>query len=98
MKYEHVIRRAAGLGKAPKAPDPDRYGKTYAHCDVLVVGAGPAGLVAALAAGAAGARGDPGRRAGGARRLAAIVRRAVDGKPASEWLAETVAALARCRR
>src|SRR6266436_3218862 len=36
MRYEHVIRRAAGLGKAPKAPDPDIYSKTYAHCDVLV--------------------------------------------------------------
>ena len=42
--------RAAGLGKAPSEPDPDRYPNRYAHCDVLVVGAGPAGLAAALAA------------------------------------------------
>ena len=36
--------------------DPDRYDKAWAHCDVLVIGAGPAGLAAALAAGRAGAR------------------------------------------
>ena len=36
--YEPAIRRTAGLGKAPKSPDPDRYLSRYAHCDVLVVG------------------------------------------------------------
>ncbi len=56
MKYEYVIRHAAGMGKAPEARDPDHYDQTYAHCDVLVVGAGPAGLAAALAAGESGAR------------------------------------------
>ena len=54
--YEPAIRRAAGLGRAAEAPDPDRYEKAYAFCDVLVIGAGPAGLAAALAAGRAGAR------------------------------------------
>jgi sarcosine oxidase subunit alpha len=54
--YERLIRRAAGLGRAPAAPDPDRYEHMHAHCDVLVVGAGPAGLMAALAAGRSGAR------------------------------------------
>lgn len=56
MKYEHAIRRAAGLGRAPTEADADRYDKINAHCDVLVVGAGPSGLAAALAAGRAGAR------------------------------------------
>src|SRR5262249_48639739 len=54
--YEHFIRRAAGLGRAADAPDPDAYDKRHAQCDVLVVGGGPAGLAAALAAGRAGAR------------------------------------------
>jgi sarcosine oxidase subunit alpha len=54
--YERLIRRAAGLGRAPRAPDSDRYEHMHAHCDVLVVGAGPAGLMAALAAGRSGAR------------------------------------------
>ncbi|WP_062013896.1 sarcosine oxidase subunit alpha family protein [Aureimonas sp. AU4] len=48
--YEPMIRRAAGLGRAPTAPDADRYAQRFAHCEVLVVGAGPAGLAAALAA------------------------------------------------
>ena len=54
--YEPLIRRAAGLGRAPTEPDPDHYEAGHAHCDVLVVGAGAAGLAAARAAGEAGAR------------------------------------------
>ena len=56
MFYEYFIRRAAGLGDAPTEPDPDRFAHRAAFCDVLVVGAGPAGLEAALAAAEAGAR------------------------------------------
>ncbi|MBB4953503.1 sarcosine oxidase subunit alpha [Agrobacterium vitis] len=54
--YEPVIRKAAGLGKASYEADPDAYEKCWAHCDLLVIGAGAAGLMAALAAGRAGAR------------------------------------------
>ena len=53
--YEPLIRRAAGLGRAPEEADPDVYTQRYAFCDVLVVGAGAAGLAAARAAAEAGA-------------------------------------------
>jgi methylglutamate dehydrogenase subunit C len=54
--YEPLIRRAAGLGRAAGVPDPDHYEHANAFCDVLVVGSGPAGLAAALAAARSGAR------------------------------------------
>ncbi len=54
--YEPIIRRAAGLGKAPTGRDPDPYENIHVHCDVLVIGGGIAGLTAAKAAAAAGAR------------------------------------------
>lgn len=56
MRFEPLIRAAAGLGRAPALPDPDRYEAVNRHCDVLVVGGGPAGLRAAEAASSAGAR------------------------------------------
>ncbi len=56
MLYEKFIRRAAGMGKAPTAPDPDPYEHRSAFCDVLVVGGGPAGIAAAREAAAAGER------------------------------------------
>ena len=56
LKYEHVIRHAAGMGRGATAPDPDRYEHQYAHCDVLVIGGGTAGLAAARAAASTGAR------------------------------------------
>jgi methylglutamate dehydrogenase subunit C len=54
--YEPLIRRAAGLGRIASGPDPDGYDKAFAFCDLLVVGSGPAGLMAALTAARAGAR------------------------------------------
>lgn len=54
--FEGAIRRAAGLGTAPERRDPDRYVHAYADCDLLVVGAGPAGLTAALDGARTGAR------------------------------------------
>jgi sarcosine oxidase subunit alpha len=96
--YEPRIRAAAGLGRSPSRADPDRYAARYAHCDVLVVGGGPAGLAAATAAAAAGARVilcDEQNELGGS--LLADAPSAglvVDGRPAARWLTETVAALA----
>ena len=54
--YEPLIRRAAGLGRASGVADPDLYERANLFCDVLVIGAGPAGLAAALVAGRRGAR------------------------------------------
>ena len=94
--YEPVIRRSAGLGRAPSAADPDRYAQRYAHCDVLVVGAGPAGLAAALAAASTGARVmlcDEQAELGGS--LLDESAASIDGRPAQQWLSETLAALGR---
>jgi len=80
MFYEHFIRKAAGLGAASFEPDPDRYEEMHAFCDVLVVGAGPAGLMAALAAAGSGARvilADEQAAPGGSLRGDAITRDAV---------------------
>jgi sarcosine oxidase subunit alpha len=54
--WEGLIRRSAGLGRPLTDKDPDRYEQVNAHCDLLICGAGPAGLVAAQTAGRAGLR------------------------------------------
>ena len=46
-KYEYFIRKSAGLGKSPTKPDPDIYDHKYTHCDVLIIGAGISGIIAA---------------------------------------------------
>ena len=56
MTYEKFIRKAAGLGVSPVEADPDVYHSTYAHCDVLVIGGGAAGIAACLSASEGGAR------------------------------------------
>jgi sarcosine oxidase subunit alpha len=97
--YEPVIRRAAGLGRAPTHADPDRYAQRYAHCDVLVVGAGPAGIAAALAAAGSGARVilcDETAEFGGS--LLAETSALIDGQTALAWVQQGIASLAKNNR
>ncbi|HXC88858.1 MAG TPA: sarcosine oxidase subunit alpha family protein [Stellaceae bacterium] len=87
--WEPLLRRMAGLGRAPHSADPARSDKTHTHCDVLVVGGGPAGLAAALAAGRSGARvilAEADRELGGA-----LLRRPGQVEPG--WLADAAAEL-----
>ncbi|WP_332821034.1 2Fe-2S iron-sulfur cluster-binding protein, partial [Pseudomonas sp.] len=93
LTYEKYIRKAAGLGRAPKENDPDSYDYMNQHCDVLVVGGGAAGLAAALAAGRSGARvilADEQEEFGGS---LLSTRETLDGKPASDWAAKAIAEL-----
>lgn len=94
LRYEHVIRHAAGLGRSASAPDPDHYEHEYGHCDVLIIGAGPAGLAAARAAAKCGARVivcDETAMPGGALLGSNDV---IDGAAASTWLADVQRELA----
>ncbi|WP_433988851.1 Sarcosine oxidase subunit alpha (plasmid) [Pseudoseohaeicola sp. NH-UV-7] len=92
--YEPVIRRAAGLGALSGENNPDKYERAYAFCDLLVIGAGPTGLMAALVAARAGADvilADEDARMGG--RLNAETY-AIDGMAGPDWVQEVVAELA----
>ncbi|MFK0274003.1 sarcosine oxidase subunit alpha family protein [Ensifer sp. NPDC090286] len=91
--YEPFIRRAAGLGRAVLERDPEIYEKSWAFCDLLVVGAGPAGLMAALTAGRAGLRvivADEDFRLGGSLLSSGET---IDGAPASVFADRIVAEL-----
>ncbi len=93
-QYEHQIRKAAGFGVVPTGADPDGYDHMNAHCDVLVAGAGPAGLAAALEAGRSGARVilmDERTEPGGA--LLGVGGR-IEGLPAGRWVDQMVEELA----
>ena len=92
--YEPLIRRAAGLGRLSGRHDTAAYEKAWAFCDLLVIGAGPAGLMAALVAARAGADvilADQDHEPGG-RLLAG--REQVEGQPGAGWAAAVTAELA----
>ncbi len=94
LKYEHVIRHAAGMGRAAGEPDPDAYEQQYAHCDVLVIGGGATGLAAARAAANAGARVVlcvENARWGGGQLDAGTM---IDERRAADWIAATARDLA----
>ena len=91
--YGRFVRRMAGLGIAPRGAGGHAYEKRFHHCEVLVAGAGPAGLQAALAAGRSGARvmiADDGPAPGGTLLDGAAE---IGGRPAFEWAAEVAAEL-----
>lgn len=91
--YEPLIRRAAGLGSLSRQHDEAAYEKAYAFCDLLVIGSGPAGLMAALTAARAGADvilADEDARFGG--RLLSDGGR-VGGQPALDWVDATLGEL-----
>ncbi len=92
--YEPLIRRSAGLGTSTQKPDPDRYERAHAHAEVVIAGGGPAGLMAALAAGRAGARVilcDEGHQLGGQLLAESMT---LDGAPAGRWVERTLRELA----
>ncbi|MCC5963184.1 MAG: sarcosine oxidase subunit alpha family protein [Rhodobacteraceae bacterium] len=91
--YEPIIRRAAGLGAITTQPDPDSYDKGFLHCDLLIIGAGPAGLMAALSAGRAGARvilADEDFRMGGRLNAESF---SISDMAGADWAAQAVAEL-----
>lgn len=91
--YEPAIRRAAGLGSLSGKHDEGHYEKAFAFCDLLVIGAGPTGLMAALTAARAGADvilADEDARMGG--RLLSNGE-TVDGQPGLSWVGQVLAEL-----
>ena len=93
--FEPIIRQSAGLGRAPKDRDADRYEQAYAHCDVLVAGGGIAGLQAALAAGRAGARVIVMEQTPHWGGRAVVDGVTIGGKPAADWVEATLTQLAK---
>ncbi|MHA6684368.1 sarcosine oxidase subunit alpha [Mesorhizobium sp. A556] len=94
MFCEKFIRRAAGLGRAGAEGDKARFERMNAFCDVLVVGSGPAGLMAARAAGENGAKvilAELGPRFGGSANWSGET---IDAMPATEWAAQAAEQLA----
>ncbi len=93
-RVEPIIRHAAGYGSAPVDPDPEQYDHQHHHADVLVVGAGASGLLAALGAGRAGLHVilvDEQNEPGGW--LLSAPHAVIGGQTASDWLKTTIGEL-----
>lgn len=91
--YEGIVRRLAGLGKAPAESDVQQYHKRNMHCEIFICGGGPAGLASALAAGRSGLRVvlvDEQEELGGS---LLGENRLINGAPATDWVANIVAQL-----
>ncbi len=92
--YEPLIRRAAGLGRLSDEADPDCYDRGYLHTDLLIIGAGPAGMAAALTAARSGVQvilADEDFQFGGRLNVERIL---LDGEPAAAWVAGVLGELA----
>ncbi len=92
--YEPIIRHAAGLGALSRQDDPDAYDKGFLHCDLLIIGAGPSGLAAALTAARSGARvilADEDFRMGGRLNAETCT---LGNQSGADWAAKTVSELA----
>ena len=95
--YEPMIRASAGLGKLSMKDDPDTYDKGFLHCELLIIGAGPSGLIAALTAARNGAQvilADEDFRFGGRLNSESF---ALDHRTGSDWAAQIVAELSTFR-
>lgn len=91
-KFEHIIRQAAGYGRAPAEADPETYDHSHRHVQVLVVGGGASGLLAALAAGRAGLKTvllDEQNEPGGW--LLSSPQSMIGASQANDWLQTTIA-------
>ena len=92
--WEGMVRKSAGLGRPLTGPDPDHYEQVNAHCDLLICGGGPSGLVAALTAGRAGLRvmvAEQSEEFGGSLNWEQYQ---LDDKPAYSWVRDVEAQLA----
>ncbi|WP_415184345.1 glycine cleavage T C-terminal barrel domain-containing protein, partial [Phaeovulum sp.] len=92
--FEPIVRQSAGLGRAPKDRDADRYEQAYAFCDVLVAGGGVAGLLAALKAARDGARVIVLEQTAHWGGRAPVDGGQIDGKSPDIWVKDTLQALA----
>lgn len=91
--YEPIIRAAAGLGSLSGLEDPDTYDKGFLHTDLLIIGAGPTGISAALTAGRAGQRvilADEDFLPGGRLNAENFI---IDDMPSALWAANSIAEL-----